>query len=292
MSTISLPLVSQEGGLSKYFREIWTFPILEKDEELMLAYRWRDQADTDSAHKLVTSHLRLVAKMAMKYRGYGLPMADLVSEGNIGLMKAVKKFDPDKGFRLSTYAMWWIKASITEHILKSWSMVKIGTVASQKKLFFSLQKLKKHLNIKDTGELDADQAAQIAKATNLSKDDVISVNRRLSARDYSLNAPLSHDEGTMEFQDTLEDNKPLPEQSFGEAEELSYRGGLLKNALDTLPDRERQIFVERRLKDDPHTLEVLGVKFGISRERVRQLEVRAFDKVKTSMMLQTADENI
>jgi len=293
MTSISLPVVSQEGGLAKYFRDIWAFPILEKDEELMLAYRWRDHGDTESAHKLVTSHLRLVAKMAMKYKGYGLPMADLVSEGNIGLMKAVKKFDPDKGFRLSTYAMWWIKASITEHILKSWSMVKIGTVASQKKLFFSLQKLKKNLKINSSGDLHPEQAAEIAAATNLSTDDVINVNRRLSARDYSLNAPMSHDEGTIEFQDTLEDAKPLPEENYADSEELSYRSELLQQALGSLSERERHIFIERRLKDNPQTLEALGESFGISRERVRQLEVRAFDKVKTAMMneVRSGDES-
>jgi len=268
-----------EGGLSRYFREIWSFPILEKEEEQVLAVRWRDEEDTEAAHKLVTSHLRLVAKIAMKYKGYGLPMADLVSEGNIGLMKAVKKFDPDLGFRLSTYAMWWIRAAITEYILKSWSMVKLGTVASQKKLFFSLRSLKSRLNILDTGELTPDQVRRISDATKVSSDEVINMNRRLASRDLSLNAPLSTDEEGIEFQDTLVDQRPTPERQIADAEEMNQRSAMLRDALATLPERERHILVERRLKDEPMTLEELGQEYGISRERVRQLEVRAFDKV-------------
>jgi len=279
MSALTLPAVPVDGGLSLYFREIWNFPMLEKSEEQMLAIRLRDKGDTDAAHKLVTSHLRLVAKIAMKYKGYGLPVADLVSEGNIGLMKAVKKFDPDLGFRLSTYAMWWIKASITEYILKSWSMVKLGTVASQKKLFFSLRSLKGRLNILDSGELTPEQALQLSDSVDVSPDEILKMNRRLSIRDMSLNTPLSNDEEGMEFQDTLVDGGPSPESLVARAEEQSYQGDILKRALSTLPERERKILTERRLKEDPLTLEELGKVYGISRERVRQLEVRAFDKI-------------
>ena len=217
MTALTLPAVPIEGGLSRYFREVWGFPILEKEEEQLLAIRWRDKGDTEAAHKLVTSHLRLVAKMAMKYRGYGLPVADLVSEGNIGLMKAVKKFNPDLGFRLSTYAMWWIKAAITEYILKSWSMVKLGTVASQKKLFFSLRSLKGRLNILDSGELTPEQADRLSEQMNVSADEIIKMNRRLSSRDLSLNAPLVRDEEGMEFQDTLVEEGPGPERQIGRA---------------------------------------------------------------------------
>ena len=237
MTTLSLPAVPIEGGLSLYFREIWNFPILEKEEEQMLAIRWRDKEDTDAAHKLVTSHLRLVAKMAMKYRGYGLPVADLVSEGNIGLMKAVKKFNPDLGFRLSTYAMWWIKAAITEYILKSWSMVKLGTVASQKKMFFSLRSLKGRLKILDNGELTPEQALQLSDALDVPEDDVIKMNRRLSSRDFSLNAPLSNEEEGTEFQDTLIDAAPDPERRFAAAEELGHHSAMLHQAMQLLPER-------------------------------------------------------
>jgi len=290
MTAFSLPAVPVEGGLSRYFREVWSFPMLEKEEEQMLAVRWRDKGDTEAAHKLVTSHLRLVAKIAMKYRGYGLPVADLVSEGNIGLMKAVKKFDPGLGFRLSTYAMWWIRASITEYILKSWSMVKLGTVASQKKLFFSLRNLKGRLNILDSGELTPDQAQQLSDTMGVSADEIIHMNRRLSTRDLSLNAPLSNDEEGIEFQDTLVDNSPSPESRFAEAEELGHRSAILRQALKALPERERHIFTERRLKDDPKTLEELGKEYGISRERIRQLEVRAFDKVQKAVTAVIAEE--
>ncbi|NQU59758.1 MAG: RNA polymerase sigma factor RpoH [Rhodospirillales bacterium] len=290
MSSLSLPAVPVDGGLSHYFREVWTFPMLEREEEVMLAIRLRDKGDTDAAHKLVTSHLRLVAKIAMKYKGYGLPIADLVSEGNIGLMKAVKKFDPELGFRLSTYAMWWIKASITEYILKSWSMVKLGTVASQKKLFFSLRSLKGRLNILDSGELTPEQAGQLSKAVDVSPDEIIKMNRRLSIRDMSLNAPLSQDEEGGEFQDTLVDGGPSPETLVARAEEHSYHGEILKRALNTLPERERNILKERRLKDDPLTLEVLGKEYGISRERVRQLEARAFEKIQKVVKATIAEE--
>ncbi len=283
MTALRLPAVPMDGGLSRYFREVWTFPILEPEEEYMLAQRWRDHGDTDAAHKLVTSHLRLVAKMAMKYRGYGLPMADLVSEGNIGLMKAVKKFEPERGFRLSTYAMWWIRAAITEYILRSWSMVKLGTIAAQKKLFFSLRKLKNKLKIMDTGELKPDEVTKLARAMDVPEKEIIDMNRRLAARDVSLNTPLSDDEG-MEFQDTLVDASPSPEALTGEGEERGLRRSYLNQALATLPERDRHIFIERRLKDDPPTLEELGKHYGVSRERIRQLEVRAFDKVKAAVV--------
>ena len=283
MTALSVPMVPVEGGLSTYFREVWAFPILERSEEQELARRWRDDGDTDAAHKLVTSHLRLVAKMAMNYRGYGLPVADLVSEGNIGLMKAVKKFDPELGFRLSTYAMWWIKASITEYVLKSWSMVKLGTLASQKKLFFSLRTIKSRLNIFDSGELTSEQAEQLSEALNFSSDEITNMNRRLSSRDLSLNAPLSTDEDGLEFQDTLVSHGPNPEVQFAEAEEISHHSEILMQAMQELPEREREILEERRLSDTPQTLEALGEKYGISRERIRQLEVRAFGKVQAAV---------
>ena len=289
MTTVTLPSVPSEGGLSQYFREIWAFPILEKDEEQMLAVRWKEHGDVDAAHQLVTSHLRLVAKIAVGFRGYGLPVADLISEGNIGLMKAVKKFEPERGFRLSTYAMWWIRAAITEYILKSWSLVKMGTVASQKKLFFSLRSLKSRLKIADTGELDPADAARISEEVGVSSEDVSYMNRRLAARDFSLNAPVSHEEGAVEFQDTLVDDRPSPEALFGAEEETDFRRDMLRNAMAELPDREREIFVERRLNDDPPTLEELGEVYGISRERVRQLENRAFEKVQRSVAAAIAE---
>ncbi len=279
MTAISLPSVPSEGGLSQYFREIWTFPILEKEEEQMLAMRWREHGDVDAAHQLVTSHLRLVAKIAMGFRGYGLPVADLISEGNIGLMKAVKKFEPERGFRLSTYAMWWIRAAITEYILKSWSLVKMGTVASQKKLFFSLRNLKNRLKIADTGELEPEDARRLSEEVGVSADDVAYMNRRLATRDLSLNAPVSLEEGAVEFQDTLVDERPTPEAMFGDSEETDFRRTLVREAMAQLPEREREIFVERRLSDEPATLEDLGQVYGISRERVRQLENRAFEKI-------------
>ena len=282
MSTISVPSVPLEGSLSQYFREAWKFPMLEAEEEFMLAQRWRKHGDTEAAHKLVTSYLRLVCKIATKYRGYGLPLADLISEGNIGLMKAVKKFEPERGFRLSTYAMWWIKASMTEFVLRSWSMVKMGTVAAQKKLFFSLRKVKSQLKIMDTGELTSRQSEQLSDVMNVPEEEVIAMNRRLAARDVSLNAPVS-DEASTEFQDTLVDETPSPEAIFAKSEELLERRGYLKNALGTLSERERHIFIERQLSEEPKTLEKLGRQYGISRERIRQLEARAFEKVKAAV---------
>jgi RNA polymerase sigma-32 factor len=283
MTTMSLPMVAHEGGLSKYFTEIWKFSLLGRDEEYMLAQRWRHHGDVDAAHKLVTSHLRLVAKIAMKYRRYGLPISDMISEGNIGLMKAVRKFEPERGFRLSTYAMWWIRASITEYILASWSLVKMGTVAAQKKLFFSLRRVKAHLEIDDKGELDGKQVERISLAMNIAEADVVNMNRRMSARDYSLNAPISDDEGALEFQDTLIDGRPSPEEVFADSEEQQLRHAYLQTAIATLQDRERHIFIERRLSENVKTLEELGKLLGISRERVRQLEVRAFEKVQKAI---------
>ena len=280
---LGLPPIPVDSGLSRYFREIWRFPILEPEQEYMLAKRWREHHDTDAAQQLVTSHLRLVAKIAMKYRGYGLPVSDLVAEGNIGLMKAVHKFEPDLGYRVSTYAIWWIKAAITEYILRSWSLVKVGTVAAQKKLFFSLRRVKGQLKIMGSGELAPESTKLLAERLNVSERDVSDMNARLSARDASLNAPVSNEEGGMEFQETLVDTAPTPEAVTADRQELEHRQSLLKRALTTLPDRERRILIERRLKDEPATLEELGQEYGISRERVRQLEVRAFQRLQQEM---------
>ncbi len=284
MSAITLPVVSEGPGLARYLNEIKKFPLLTADEEYMLAQRFREHGETEAAHQLVTSHLRLVAKIAMQYRGYGLPVSDLISEGNIGLMKAVKKFEPERGFRLSTYAMWWIKASVTEHVLRSWSLVKMGTMAAQKKLFFSLRKAKARLQILDAGELEPEQAEALSKQFGLSADDILNMNRRMSARDYSLNAPVSEDGDSVEFMDTLVDESPSPEAIVAQREEAGIYNEMLQAALAELPERERHIFVERRLKDDPVTLEQLGEVYGISRERVRQLEVRAFEKVQKAVI--------
>lgn len=289
MTTFNMPAVRADGGLAQYFQEIWKFPILPGDEEQMLAVRWRDHGDVDAAHKLVTSHLRLVAKIAMGYRGYGLPVADLISEGNIGLMKAVKKFEPERGFRLSTYAMWWIRASITEYILRSWSLVKTGTLAAQKKLFFGLGRIKRKLNILEGGELNPDQACLVADNLDVSVQDVIEMDRRLSSRDLSLNAPRSHEDGEgSEFQDSLMDESPSPEALTADREESGYRMGLLQRAMEQLTERERHIISERRLSDDPMTLEELGRVYGISRERIRQLEERAFNKIRVAIQEMSA----
>lgn len=280
MSAAALPILSSEGGLSRYLEEIKKFPLLTVEEEYMLARRYHEHGETEAAHKLVTSHLRLVAKMAMQFRGYGLPVADLISEGNIGLMRAVKKFDPERGFRLSTYAMWWIRASVTEYVLKSWSLVKMGTMAAQKKLFFSLRKAKARLKIYDAGDLAPDDAATLSTQLGMPASDIIHMNRRMLARDFSLNSKVSFEDDSMEFQDTLVDEGPSPEAIVAQREESAIQSRLLNDALEVLPDREREIFVQRRLSEDPVTLEELGKSFGISRERVRQLEVRAFEKVK------------
>ncbi len=283
MSAITLPVVAEGPGLSQYLNEIKKFPLLSAEDEYILAQRWREHGETEAAHQLVTSHLRLVAKIAMKYRGYGLPMSDLISEGNVGLMKAVRKFEPERGFRLSTYAMWWIRASVTEHILRSWSLVKMGTMAAQKKLFFSLRKAKGKLEILESGDLNPDQAEILSQKFGLSPEEIVNMDRRMTARDFSLNAPVSEDGDSVEFMDTLVDDNPSPEAIVAAREEADIRSEVLRNALAILPERERHIFIERRLTDDPITLEELGEQYGISRERVRQLEVRAFEKVQKAV---------
>jgi RNA polymerase sigma-32 factor len=278
----SVPSVSADGNLSRYLQEIRKFPMLEPETEFMLAKRWTEHEDPDAAQTLVTSHLRLVAKIAMGYRGYGLPLSELISEGNVGMMQAVKRFDPDRGFRLATYAMWWIRAAIQEYILHSWSLVKMGTTAAQKKLFFNLRKLKGQLQAIDDGDLPPEIVTTIATKLEVPEVDVVNMNRRLSSPDHSLNAPLRADsEG--EWQDWLVDNEESQETKLGDREELGLRRDLLKNAMDTLNDRERHILTERRLRDEPVTLEDLSRKYNISRERVRQIEVRAFEKLQKSI---------
>jgi RNA polymerase sigma-32 factor len=280
--------VAPEGNLTRYLQEIRKFPMLAPEEESALARRWRDEGDLEAAHKLVTSHLRLVAKIAMGYRGYGLPVGELISEGNVGMMQAVKRFDPDRGFRLATYAMWWIRAAIQEYILHSWSLVKMGTTAAQKKLFFNLRRLKGQMQAIDDGDLKPEQVAKIAHALAVPEQDVISMNRRLAAPDHSLNAPVrAESEG--EWQDWLVDETESQEEALAEAEDMGQRKALLNKALATLNERERHIFIERRLKDEPTTLEDLSQQYGISRERVRQIEVRAFEKVQKSMKAQIAE---
>jgi RNA polymerase sigma-32 factor len=280
MSTI--PTVAGEGSLSSYLAAIRRFPMLDPDQEFMLAKRWREHGDTDAAHQLVTSHLRLVAKIAMGYRGYGLPVSELISEGNVGMMQAVKRFDPDRGFRLATYAMWWIRASIQEYILHSWSLVKMGTTAAQKKLFFNLRKIKGQINALEEGDLHPDNVKTIADRLNVSEEEVINMNRRLSAGDHSLNAPMRID-GDGEWMDWLEDDSPSQETMLAESEEFENRRVLLQDALKTLNEREQHILTERRLKDEPSTLEELSQEYDISRERVRQIEVRAFEKLQKAM---------
>ena len=277
----ALPVIATEGGLSRYLDEIRRFPMLEPSEEYMLAKRWREHGDREAAHKLVTSHLRLVAKIAMGYRGYGLPISEVVSEGNVGLMQAVKRFEPDKGFRLATYAMWWIKAAIQEYILRSWSLVKMGTTANQKKLFFNLRKAKGRISALDEGDLKPDQVKQIATRLGVTEQDVVDMNRRLGG-DASLNAPL-REEGEGEWQDWLVDDSASQEQTLVAEEEGQNRLGALREALGVLNPRERRIFEARRLAEDPITLEELSTEFGVSRERVRQIEVRAFEKVQEAV---------
>ncbi|MDR3462286.1 MAG: RNA polymerase sigma factor RpoH [Beijerinckiaceae bacterium] len=277
----ALPMISGESGLSRYLNEIRRFPMLQPEEEYMLAKRWREHEDPDAAHRLVTSHLRLVAKIAMGYRGYGLPIGEVISEGNVGLMQAVKRFEPDKGFRLATYAMWWIRASIQEYILRSWSLVKMGTTASQKKLFFNLRKAKSQISALEEGDLRPDQVEIIATRLGVSQQDVIDMNRRMSG-DASLNAPL-REEGEGEWQDWLVDGGASQENLLVDREEADNRHGALSAALTVLNPRERRIFEARRLADDPITLEDLSDEFNISRERVRQIEVRAFEKVQAAV---------
>ncbi|MBO1325438.1 MAG: RNA polymerase sigma factor RpoH [Acetobacter sp.] len=274
--------VGPESNLSRYLQEIRKYPILTPEEELKLSRLWHDKGDVKAAHKLVTSHLRLVAKIAMGYRGYGLPVNELISEGNIGMMQAVKRFDPEKGFRLATYAMWWIRAAIQEYILHSWSLVKMGTTAAQKKLFFNLRRVKGQIQALEEGDLQPEHVSKIATTLGVSEQDVVDMNRRMAAPDHSLNAPLKADQDS-EWQDRLVDDQHNQEETYAEAEEMSGRKALLANALETLNERERRIFTERRLQDEPATLEDLAQEYGISRERVRQIEVRAFEKVQAAM---------
>ena len=281
--TARLPVFSAEGGLSHYLAEIRKFPMLEPQEEYMLGKRWREHGDTDAAHKLITSHLRLVAKIAMGYRGYGLPIGEVISEGNVGLMQAVKRFEPDKGFRLATYAMWWIRASIQEYILRSWSLVKLGTTAAQKRLFFNLRKAKSQISALEEGDLRPEHVKKIATRFGVSEKDVIDMNRRLGG-DASLNAPIRAENESGEWQDWLVDERLDQETQLAQSEELDNRKRALGQALDVLNDRERRIFEARRLSDNPTTLEELAAEFGVSRERVRQIEVRAFEKVQAAVV--------
>jgi RNA polymerase sigma-32 factor len=280
--TAALPILTAESGLTRYLEEIRRFPMLEPQNEYMLAKRWREHGDRDAAHKLVTSHLRLVAKIAMGYRGYGLPISEVISEGNVGLMQAVKRFEPEKGFRLATYAMWWIKAAIQEYILRSWSLVKMGTTANQKKLFFNLRKAKSKISALEEGDLRPDQVKLIAKRLGVTEQDVVDMNRRLGG-DVSLNAPIREDGDSGEWQDWLVDDVSDQETRLAESEESENRRKALGDALSVLNDRERRIFEARRLADDPITLEDLAAEFGVSRERVRQIEVRAFEKVQRAV---------
>ncbi|WP_193367988.1 RNA polymerase sigma factor RpoH [Pelagibius marinus] len=291
MAAPKVPVLAPEGNLSSYLQEIRKFPMLEQNEEYMLAKSWRERGDTEAAHKLVTSHLRLVAKIAMGYRGYGLPLSELISEGNVGMMQAVKRFDPERGFRLATYAMWWIRASIQEYILHSWSLVKMGTTASQKKLFFNLRKLKGQLKAMEEGDLHPENVSKIAETLGVPEQDVVSMNRRLSAPDHSLNAPLRID-GDGEWQDWLVDEGEDQETLLAESEELGKRRALLKAAMENLNERERHILQERRLKDQPTTLEDLSQEYGISRERVRQIEVRAFEKLQKAIRNAAIEERL
>ncbi len=284
MATVpALATPSVDGGLARYLRDIRKFPMLAQEEEYMLAKRWREHGDPEAAQRLVTSHLRLVAKIAMGYRGYGLPLADLIAEGNLGMMQAVKRYDPERGFRLATYAMWWIRASIQEYILHSWSLVKLGTTAAQKKLFFNLRRIKGRIQAIEDGDLSPENLKKIATELDVPESDVIDMNRRLAGPDHSLNAPIRADTEGGEWQDWLEDDSDDQEETLGEMEELGLRRDLLNSAMSHLTPRERDILQERRLKDEPTTLEDLAQKYGVSRERVRQIEVRAFDKLQAQM---------
>jgi RNA polymerase sigma-32 factor len=288
MASKTLPTVAGQGGLSRYLEEIRRFTMLEPQEEYMLAKRWREHDDRDAAHQLVTSHLRLVARIAMGYRGYGLPIGEVISEGNVGLMQAVKRFDPDKGFRLATYAMWWIRASIQEYILRSWSLVKMGTTASQKKLFFNLRKVKGQLKALEEGDLHPDHVKKISTRLGVSEDDVVSMNRRL-AGDSSLNAPMRADAEGGEWMDWLVDDNPDQESELGDSQEYEQRRELLHDAMESLNEREKRIFLARRLSEEPMTLEELSGEFGVSRERIRQIEVRAFEKVQKAVQKAAAE---
>ena len=290
----ALPMITAEGGLSHYLDQIRRFPMLEPKEEYTLAKRWREHGDSEAAHRLVTSHLRLVAKIAMGYRGYGLPVSELISEGNIGLMQGVKKFEPERGFRLATYAMWWIRASIQEFILRSWSLVKMGTTAAQKKLFFNLRRMKNQINAFEEGDLKPADVTKIATDLGVTEDEVISMNRRMGmGGDTSLNAPLKGDEGAeSQWQDFLVDNGPLQDELVAEEEEKRVRHDLLTRAMEALNDREKHILAERRLADDPKTLEELSQVYGVSRERIRQIEVRAFEKLQASLMKMAGEQRL
>jgi len=282
MAQSNVPVLSSEDGLNRYLQEIRKFPMLDADEEFMLAKRYKEHADPEAAQRLITSHLRLVAKIAMGYRGYGLPISEVISEGNVGLMQAVKRFEPDKGFRLATYAMWWIRASIQEYVLRSWSLVKIGTTAAQKRLFFNLRRIKGQIAALEDGNLHPDQIKQIATTLNVTEDDVVSMNQRLTG-DASLNAPMRADEGASQWQDWLIDDTPDQEEVLGASQEYDERMGLLENAMDVLNERERAIFKARRLQESPMTLEELAQEYDVSRERIRQIEVRAFEKVQDAV---------
>src|SRR6202451_983879 len=282
MSSRGLPALSSDAGLSRYLSEIRKFPLLTPEEEFMFAKRLKEHGDPEAARRLVASHLRLVAKIAMGYRGYGLPVSEIVSEGNVGLMQAVKRFDADRGFRLATYAMWWIRASIQEYVLRSWSMVKLGTTAAQKKLFFNLRKAKSHIGAIEEGDLTPQHTTKLADQLGVTEREVTDMNRRLSGPDSSLNAPL-RSESENEWQDWLADDTMDQETRLAEREELGDRHNLLSNAMDTLTERERDIIQARRLQEDPATLEDLSQKYGVSRERVRQIEVRAFEKLQKAM---------
>jgi len=292
MATNSLAVMTPDGGLSRYLTEIRKFPMLAKDEEFMLAQRWKEHQDPAAAHRMVTSHLRLVAKIAMGYRGYGLPIGEVISEGNVGLMQAVKKFEPDKGFRLATYAMWWIRASIQEYILRSWSLVKMGTTAAQKKLFFNLRKAKSAISAFQEGDLRPEQVSEIATKLGVLDEEVVSMNRRLSGPDASLNAPMRMD-GESEWQDWLEDTGAVSQETqVAESQERTQRMSLLEAAMTELSDRERHILTQRRLQDEPTTLEELAVSYGVSRERIRQIEVRAFEKLQKAMMAAAREKHL
>ena len=286
-----LPSAQLEGGLSKYLAQIKKFPMLSAEEEYMLAKSWRNRGDLKSAQKLVTSHLRLVAKMAMGYRGYGLPVSELVSEGNIGLMKAVKKFDPEKGFRLATYAMWWIKASMQEYILRSWSLVKMGTTTAQKKLFFNLKKLKNQLSASTSGDLNPEHVDEISKKLNVKKEEVVSMNRRLYGKEKSLNAPIKNEDGS-EWQDWIVDNNLDQELKFSQEQEFNQRKKLMNDSIDILNPREKEILVARRLSENVATLEELSKKHNVSRERIRQIETKAFEKLQKAMLNAAKSTNL
>ena len=292
-SFANLPVLRGDGNLAVYLREIRKFPMLDADEEFMLAKSWKSHGDLEAAHKLVTSHLRLVAKIAMGYRGYGLPLADLIAEGNIGMMQAVKRFDPDRGFRLSTYAMWWIRASIQEYILHSWSLVKIGTTAAQKKLFFNLRRLKGEMKAIDDGDLSHEQVQEIAQRLDVPEEDVVNMNRRMIGGDQSLNTQISKDgEGGDEWQDWLVDTTEPADIRMGAEEELTRRQRLLAQAMEGLNPRERDIIIARRLRENPETLEDLSQRLGVSRERIRQIEVRAFEKLQQNMKIAAEREGL